>query len=489
MCGIVGLIGSFSRDSGTAICTRMNETIVHRGPDDHGGFATDGFAFAMRRLSIIDLEGGHQPMWGDGENAVGIVFNGEIYNYLSLKNDLAASGHKFATRSDTEVILRLYEAEGINGLNKLEGMFAICIYDPKNRVVHLLRDRLGIKPLYYGKKDGKVYFASEIKAILAGMGERPNLNLQSLHHYLTLRFVPSPVTMWEGIAKLEPGHRLTFDLENMKETVTRSWHVDVQAEPAEPNRDYLAEFEQLFLSAVEKRLVAADVPVGVMLSGGLDSSAISAAAVELGHKNFHTFTVGFRDGGEFSELHYARMVAEHIGSQHHEVLIGTEEFVEFLPQLVQITDEPIADLAAVPLFHITQLARKDVKVVLSGEGSDEILAGYHLEDGALHMEKLRLLHRLIPAPLLRTISAIGPKRTKPLLKALANSGWSGYYRDRATYFTKIWAEDEKLALWGKQHNLTSSDDLIRSWYDTVPSEHPRTSFSRFCVNSGWSRIF
>ena len=476
MCGIVGLIGSFSREEGAAVCTRMNEAIAHRGPDDHGDFATDGFAFAMRRLSIIDLSGGHQPMWGEGPDAVGIVFNGEIYNYLEIREKLAAAGHRFSTRSDTEVILRLYEAEGIEGLSRLHGMFAICIYDPRNRVVHLIRDRLGIKPLYYGRKNGTLFFASEIKAIIAAMGERPDLNRQALHHYLTFRFVPSPLSIWQDIAKLEPGHRLSVDLDSRRETIVRTWNADENPEALDPGRDYLAEFEELFLSAVDKRLIASDVPVGVFLSGGLDSSAIGAAAIELGHKNFHTFSIGFREGGEFSELRYARMVAERIGSQHHEVQIGAQEFVDFLPRLVYITDEPLADHAGVPLNYVSELARKYVKVVLSGEGSDEILAGYRMNESAAHLDRLQLLYRLTPGPLRSVLAALAPTSARAALEAMVGSDWSHYYRNRASYFIKAWSEEEKTAFWGHGHNLASTDELIRSWYDDAPAHHPLAQF-------------
>ena len=375
MCGIAGLIGRFCADDGRRLAGRMNQALVHRGPDDAGIWSTDGFAFAMRRLSIIDLEGGHQPMWSEGTEGggIGIVFNGEIYNYRDLRRELEAKGKSFRTHSDTEVILRLYASEGVDGLARLEGMYAICLYDPRTRCVHLIRDRLGIKPLYYAEIEGRFFFASEIKAILAALDSRPAIDHRSLSHYLTLRYVPAPASIWEGICKLEPGHRLTVDLQAKSHTIHRYWSLDINSSPLEAGRDYLGEFESLFLEAVEKRLVAADVPVGVMLSGGLDSSAVSAAAVELGHKAFNTFSVAFEEGGGFSELSYAREMAEHVGANHHEVVIGKDDFLGFLPDFVRFSDEPLADLASVPLYFVSRLARQHVKVVLSGEGSDEIL--------------------------------------------------------------------------------------------------------------------
>ena len=328
MCGIVGLAGRFSQSEAAALADRMNRTIVHRGPDDAGLWATDGFAFAMRRLSIIDLTGGHQPIWS--ADGIGIIFNGEIYNYRVLRAELEASGYVFATHSDTEVILHLYQRDGLDMLQRLEGMFAICLYDRSRRRLHLIRDRFGVKPLYYAEIGGTFYFASEIKAILEVLPSRPDLNRQALHDYLTLRFVPAPNTVWCGIWKLPPAHRLTYGIGAGLQPPERYWQLDFAASEVEPGRDYPAEFSGLFLSAVEKRLVAADVPVGVLLSGGLDSSAVSAAAVELGHKDFHTFSVAFAEGGQYDETPYARAVAAHIGSQHHEVPIDREAFIVFL---------------------------------------------------------------------------------------------------------------------------------------------------------------
>ena len=403
MCGIVGLAGRMSRSEATDSAAKMNAAIVHRGPDDEGLWATDGFAFAMRRLSIIDLAGGHQPMWSD--DGVGIIFNGEIYNYRALRAELQASGYVFATHSDTEVILHLYRRDGLDMVRRLEGMFAICLYDRARGQLRLIRDRFGVKPLYYGQHDGTFYFASEIKAILQVLPRRPEVNRQALHDYLTLRFVPGPDTVWNGIRKLPPAHSLTYDLRSGSQTSECYWRMDFAAADVDSKRDYLAEFSDLFLAAVEKRLLAADVPVGVLLSGGLDSSAVSAAAVELGHKNFHTFSVAFADGGEYDETPYARAVAEHIGSRHHEVVIDRDSFVSFLPEMVRSSDEPLADLASVPLHFVSRLARNDVKAVLSGEGSDELLAGYNFDRLGRALHFLESIERWLPA---RARQAAGP---------------------------------------------------------------------------------
>ncbi|MBU1666563.1 MAG: hypothetical protein KKG92_14365, partial [Gammaproteobacteria bacterium] len=228
MCGIVGLAGHFPAAAAEDLVNRMNGSIVHRGPDDAGAWATDGFAFAMRRLAIIDLAGGHQPMWTvDG---VGIVFNGEIYNYRRLRDELEAAGYRFQSHSDTEVILHLYHRYGAAMVQRLEGMFAICLYDPRTRQVHLFRDRFGVKPLYYARQAGTFLFASEIKAILAVLPQRPALHRQALHDYLTLRFIPSPATVWEGVHKLPPAHHLTLSLDSGEIQLASYWRLEFQAQ-------------------------------------------------------------------------------------------------------------------------------------------------------------------------------------------------------------------------------------------------------------------
>lgn len=469
MCGIVGVVGFASSEEGRARAARMNAAIVHRGPDDEGLWAGEGVAFGMRRLSIIDLAGGHQPMWTD--DGVGIVFNGEIYNFLALRRELEASGYVFCTHSDTEVLLKLYHRDGLAGMARLEGMFAFCIYDSRHNVLHLVRDRMGVKPLYYGNEAGSFFFASEIKAILAGMASKPPLNRQALHDYLTLRFVPSPETIWQGVFKLRPGHILTLRLTDGSTENRCYWYVDFHSAPLESGRDYPGEFEKLFLAAVEKRLLASDVPVGVLLSGGLDSSAVSAAAIELGHRDFHTFSVGFEDGGVFDESAYARQVANHIGSQHHEIKIGQRDFLDSLPMLAYYTDEPLADLAAIPLYFVSRLASKDVKVVLSGEGADEVLAGYNMERLAAMLHWLNVT----PLPLVKLGAYVfGRSRFGAILQNWAMKGQDNFFSVNPYHMTLHWNEAEKRRLWGGKGNggFASSEETIRNWYrECMPSTY------------------
>jgi len=447
----------------------MTQALAHRGPDDEGRWADDRVALGVRRLSIIDLAGGHQPIVSP-TGAV-IAFNGEIYNYRQLREQLADQGYRFRTSSDTEVVLALYVTHGISAIERLAGMFAFCIYDPSEQRVHLVRDRLGVKPLYYHQSGSQLVFASEIKAILAAMERRPAIDRQALHDYLSLRYTPGPTTIWAGIQKLPPAHRLTFDVTSASAAQDRYWSAPFLSEDMDPQRDYPAEFEALLTAAVRKRLEAADVPVGVLLSGGLDSGALSAAAVEAGHRSFHTFSIGFEGDEVVDELPYARQVAAAIGSEHHEVRLGRTEFLDLLPQLVESTDEPLADLAAVPLFVVSRLAREHVKVALSGEGSDEVLAGYDLERLARRLDQMRQLARL-RRPLLRAGSALLPSRRADYLRLLAREDWSGFARAQALHMTSVWPESEKAALWGESSTFRPTATLIRDWYRDCPSPHP-----------------
>ena len=467
MCGIVGIARADPRDDPRGRALRMNARIVHRGPDDEGVWAEGGEVLAMRRLSIIDLAGGHQPMVAPTGDV--LVFNGEIYNYRALRRELEGR-YVFRTESDTEVLLALYELEGIDALRRLDGMFAFALLDRRRGRLHLVRDRLGKKPLYYTTGNGPLLFASELKGLLAGLDTTPALDRQALYDYLTLRYVPAPATPWHGIAKLEPGERLELDLATGGRRLERWWRLEVAAadgdDPAAP-----ATFERLLLDAVEKRLLASDVPVGVLLSGGLDSSAVAAAAVELGHRDFHTFSVAFADGGAYSELPFAREVAERIGSRHHEVTIDRDDFLAALPELVHQTDEPLADLATIPLHAVARLAREHVKVVLSGEGSDEVLAGYNLEQTAARLRRLQALAR-VPRPLLTAAGRVLPPGKGDGARALAAAGWPNVLRAQRTHMTCVFTDDEKRALGVDDAGLRPTEALIDAWYAETSSPEP-----------------
>lgn len=378
MCGIAGFAGlNVSPDRYQNALEAMCSSMIHRGPDDAGIWHDDIVGIGMRRLSIIDIAGGHQPLSSDDERYQ-IVFNGEIYNYRDLRTVLEASGVAFKTRSDTEVLLAQFVQFGWAGLQELNGMFAFAVWDRKDRRLSLVRDRLGVKPLYYFWNGKTLLFGSEIKAILAGLTSKAELNPQAVWDFLTFRYVPGPHTIWKDIYKLQPGHTLTWSADKQVIEVTRYWQIPY-VNHAEDRGDAVhdREFGSLLADAVKLRMIA-DVPVGVTLSGGLDSSIVAALAARHTDR-LNTFSVAFENSPETDERVYARAVAKHIRSRHHEIEIGQKDFVGFLPNLVRATDEPLADLASVPLYFVSKLARQEVKVALSGEGSDEVLAGYDFQ--------------------------------------------------------------------------------------------------------------
>ena len=360
------------------IVDEMGASICHRGPDDSGNYADAHVAIGLQRLSVIDLPGGHQPMATE-DDAIHIVFNGEIYNYRDLRAELIDAGETFRTGSDTEVILRQYRRHGLDGLSALNGMFAAAIWDRRSLALHLIRDRMGVKPLYYYWDGARFAFASEIKALLRVPGVGRDVNAHAIWDYLTFRYVPAPHTVWRHIYKLQPGHRLTLTAQASSPTVTRWWDIPKPAQlEARTDEQAAAEFDALFSDAVRRRMIA-DVPVGIMLSGGIDSSAVAAVAVESHGANLKTFSVAFAGSPASDERSYARAVARHLGADHAEIEISADDFINFIPRLVHFTDEPLADLASVPLYYVSQLARGSVTVALSGEGADEILAGYDFD--------------------------------------------------------------------------------------------------------------
>ncbi len=475
MCGIVGVVGDFSRDECLSIVGKMKGAIVHRGPDDDGAWAEDGFGFGMRRLSIIDLAGGHQPMWDDS-SGTGLVFNGEIYNYRALRSKLEAKKHlNWNTESDTEVVLKSLVNAGEKGIDDWNGMFAIASWNPKAKELLLIRDRMGVKPLYYFWDGKTLLFASEIKALLASGLIKRQINRQAIWDYLTYRYVPGPESVWQDIRKLPPGHLLRFAPDGQPKEL-RYWESDVVSDEwdikSEEETD--KEFSELFLDAVELRLVAADVPVGVFLSGGLDSSAIAAAAVELGHNNFHTFSVGFDEGGYYSELPFARQVAEHVGAQYHEVVINQKQFIDALPEVVFASDEPLADLSLVSLLALSRLARRDVKVVLSGEGSDEILAGYNFEKTEKEWNKVRRLQRLPQSALKMgaAFSRLGlPAHLQKRIDKVANVPLGDWNKIALPHMTDYFDQEEKKLLWPSEEYLDSGR-IIAEQYAAAKSTDP-----------------
>jgi asparagine synthase (glutamine-hydrolysing) len=415
MCGIAGFFGfELSADAACGVLRSMCDAMRHRGPDDEGYFTDPGVGLGMRRLSIVDLEGGHQPM-SAANDRFHVVFNGEIYNHAELRAGLAPV-ETFATHSDTEVMLRLFAREGVSAVHKLNGMFAVALYDRLERRLLLLRDRMGVKPLYWHWDGKNLLFASEIKALFASGLMQREIDPRGVWDYLTCRFVPGPGSIWRGVRKLPPGHYLSLRQDGAPE-VHRYWDIPYQKSPQRASEEEYAEtFASLFRDAVSLRMLA-DVPVGIMLSGGLDSSAVAAMAVE-SNPRVNTFSVGFRGSPETNEWEYARMVARHLGTCHHEVEIGEREFMDFLPHLVHYTDEPLADLASVPLYYVSRLARETVKVALSGEGSDEILGGYDFELRVAEWDRRRATWRGVATRLLG--GSVDDQRETPTRTTMTN---------------------------------------------------------------------
>lgn len=386
ICGIVNFDHAHPVD-GDAV-QRMAAGMIHRGPDDEGLFVEGQAGLGFRRLSIIDLKGGHQPIWNENRSAV-IVFNGEIYNYRDLAAELVAAGHNFRTRSDTETILHAYEQYGDDCVQHLRGMFAFAIWDLAKHRLLLARDRLGEKPLYYYSDGHFLAFASEIKALLEVPDVPRELDAAAFDEYLSLRYVPGPRTMFRNIWRLQPGHTLV--VENGRVHVRKYWEIRYSEPAADSPAQLLEEFNHLLEESVRLRLMS-EVPLGLFLSGGLDSSAILALMSRAGSGRVQTFSVGYEPSGphqeDVSEFEYARLAADAFGADHHEYRQTAAEFEEFVPSLVRSLDEPMADPTCIPLHYISKLAREHITVVLSGEGADEVLGGYGIYPRMLALEKL-----------------------------------------------------------------------------------------------------
>jgi asparagine synthase (glutamine-hydrolysing) len=410
MCGICG----FSWND-EALIRKMADRIVHRGPDQEGFFCTDGMSLGFRRLSIIDLsENGSQPMFNE-DNTVCLVFNGEIYNFQELRALLEARGHRFRSHTDSEVILHGYEEYGIDVVNHLRGMFGFALYDTARKRLLLARDRIGIKPLYYTEQNGRLVFGSEIKSILQDPGVERRVNHQALYDYLGFEFVPSPETMFAGISKLPAGHLLVW--ENGRAEVTRYW--DLSFRPAAPMPSFGEAVEQLraHLDAAVKSHLVADVPLGVFLSGGLDSSCLVALMRRHISGPLKTFTIGYEDK-TFSELDYAQIVADHCQTEHRVLRLDSLK-PAYVEETLYHLDEPMTDLSTVPLYLLCKQAREHVTVCLSGEGADESFAGYdRFKASRLNSSYFNLLPRVVRQQLVGRMARLLPDQ--PQKKGVIN---------------------------------------------------------------------
>ncbi|MBI4516432.1 MAG: asparagine synthase (glutamine-hydrolyzing) [Deltaproteobacteria bacterium] len=468
MCGIAG---AFAYGEAAApdleLIRAMTETLVHRGPDDAGYHVCDPVALGHRRLSIIDLNGGHQPMANEDER-VWLVCNGELYNFRELRLELEAHGHAFRSRSDTEVIVHAYEQWGDDCVLRFNGMFAFALWDANQRRLLLARDHFGVKPLYYTTSGHTLLFASEVKALLASGRVAAEIDPAALELFLHYRFVPSPHTLLRGVQRLAPGHRVICDQRGLRGE--RYWAPVPQPDCGLSEAQYVASLRQRLSRAVERQLVS-DVPVGAFLSGGVDSSAITALMARRGSR-VRTFCVGFAGDEPLSELGAAREVAAWLGTEHHEVTLSAREFAEALPACIRHLEEPTTTTSIVPLFVLARLAATQVKVVLTGQGADEPFGGYHRylgeRYGVWYRRLPACLRQLLVTPLVERLP--GQERLKRAVRSLGNA-------DDATRFLALYAllpAPMMARLWGEPSRLSPAQLLapIERWRAGVRALDP-----------------
>ena len=407
MCGITGWANLDSHtpppDGAKELLHSMCERIIHRGPDSEGLFVTNGVALGMRRLAIIDLVTGEQPAFNE-DNSVTVILNGEIYNYRELRNELEKRGHAFRSASDTEVLPHLYEEYGDEMLRELNGMFAFALWDSRRRRLLIGRDRFGEKPLYWGVFDNTLLFASEPKVLLAHPAVKPALNLQALRQYLSFDYVPAPLSIYDGINKLPAAHKLV--LEDGRVEVERYWCLSYKtAQPVPSENEAANHLRELMADAVRMRLVS-DVPLGVLLSGGVDSSSVAAFAVRASSEPVKTFSISFAEAS-FDESAYARGVAKFLGTDHHEERLSANLAANLVSEIGAWMDEPFSDPSLVPTYLLSRFTRKHVTVALGGDGGDELFAGYPMYAGLRWGE----FYKRLPAPLRKRL-------VEPIIKLL-----------------------------------------------------------------------
>ncbi len=465
MCGICGVVDLHAGVPVEApVLRRMNRALRHRGPDEEGYHHAPHVALAMCRLRVIDPAGGTQPMRNE-DGSVWLVYNGEVYNFRELREELEAKGHRFRTRSDTEVVVHAYEAFGVDCVRRLRGMFAFALWDARRQRLVLARDRLGIKPLYYRCSGAQLAFASELKSLLQLPDARREVDPEGLDLYLTYGYVPAPRTAFRGFHKLLPGCVLVLDRAGVR--VERYWDFVPAEEATRTLPEYVAELRERLQAAVRSHLVS-DVPVGAFLSGGLDSSTVVALMSLAGGGPVRTFSVGFREA-RFDELGSARLVARRYATEHRELVVEPDA-AQRLPELLAHFDEPFGDSSAVPTYLVSELARGHVTVVLTGDGGDEVFCGYEWQR---RHQLLKPLHRLPPALRARApeLARLLPPRWRPraagVLTDVALDPAQGYLR-RMTLFEprrrwELYCEDFRQELDGHD-----SLDALRSWLDALP---------------------
>lgn len=459
MCGIAGKI-YFARERkiDSLELKRMTNMIYHRGPDDEGIYIHQNIGLGFSRLSIIDLNTGSQPM-SNKNNSIYIVFNGEIYNFLELRQNLKQKGYEFKTTSDTEVILHLYQEYGYDCLEYLQGMFAFAIWDSNKQELFCARDRFGIKPFYYYHDNEKFIFGSEIKAILKSDGIDKTISPEALDSYFAFGYITNDFSIYKNIKKLQPAHYLVLSFRNKaKIDIKRYWEIVFNPDYSKSEQYWIDEIDER-LSEIVKLHMISDVPVGAFLSGGIDSSSVVALMTKNSALPIKTFSIGFRDH-EFSELKYAREIAARYGCEHHEKILEPES-ISLIPKLVQAYDEPFADSSIIPTYYVSKLAREHVKVVLSGDGGDELFAGYdaYTKFKNIHSFPLNFNGSFLNKLVWGTIHSLIPQSTKGkgLMYFLSQN------KKHAYAYQTIWTPDEreKLIHDSMRNNFSNNSELYK----------------------------
>jgi asparagine synthase (glutamine-hydrolysing) len=468
VCGIAGIVGQRGTVIEAADVQRMCQTIVHRGPDEEGVYAQGPVGLGMRRLSIIDLAGGKQPIHNE-DRTVWVVFNGEIYNFPELRRELEARGHRFYTHSDTEVIVHLYEESGADCVKKLRGMFALALYDERQGTLLLARDRLGKKPLHYALQEGRLYFGSEIKTILAVQPDLAEIDHEGLLQYFYFGYIPDPSTAFRSIRKLPAGHLMEFRNSAIK--IRQYWNLpEYGTHPAISEEECLEELERRLQEAVRIRLIS-DVPLGALLSGGVDSSIVVALMARESTKPVQTFSIGFREE-KFNEAEYARQVAERFDTDHHELVLDPN-LEDTLTYLSGMLEEPFGDSSMLPTYYVCRMARRQVTVALSGDGGDELFAGYDRYLTAMGRPKFD--------PLPRWLGPLYRERIHGLIPAGTygkNLAWNASLNDRDRYldalsFFPALHRERELFTPEFLRNAMNLPDPLSQWqhlYDEAPAK-------------------
>jgi asparagine synthase (glutamine-hydrolysing) len=475
MCGICGLSHSTNQKPERALLEKMNAAIAHRGPDSDGFHVDAGVGLAMRRLAIIDVSGGDQPIANEDES-IWIIFNGECYNYPEMRAELERRGHRLSTKTDTECIVHFYEDEGDDCIKHLRGMFAFALWDEKKKRLLLGRDRLGKKPMYYSIQNGTIYFGSELSAVLAALPNKPEINLEAIDLYLSLQYIPDPLTAYEGIYKLPPAHTLVW--ENGQATIKRYWDYLYQPKFTASEDELIEELRARLRESVKIRLLS-ERPLGAHLSGGIDSSIIVALMSEFASGPVKTFSAGFAEQN-FSELPHARAVAEKYSTDHHEFTLTYGDIPSTLEKISSHFGEPFADASAIPLYHLSVMTREHVTVALNGDGGDEDFAGYqrYWLDGFANVYARAprfLTHSLIPS-----IANFFPDNAdRPVGQSLIN----GFKRleqlpeiDRRASILRwgsYFSPSQRAALWKPEFRFDSENaqSLLAKQFDSVEGSY------------------